>query len=158
MPANSTTGPITGLQKPVGGDIGRDAIKTTIAGAIDLINGWFHINTGHNHDGVNSRLINIPPSVPTMISKGFADSPYTVLTWNTHVDVDASGGAVIINLPTAVGNAGALIELRKVDNSANTVTVVPNGTQTVNGAASLVIYNQYDSYSLRSDGTNVEVV
>ena len=96
--------------------------------------------------------------VPTMISKAYADSPYTVPAWNYHVDVDASGGAVTVNLPTAVGNAGALIEVRKADSSTNTVTVVPNGTQTINGAASLVIYNQYDSYSLRSDGANVEVV
>lgn len=94
----------------------------------------------------------------TYVSKAFANSPYTVPEWCYHVDVDASGGAVTVNLPSAVNRAGALIEVRKTDGSANTVTVDANGAQTINGALTRVIYSQYDSYSFRSDGTNVGIV
>jgi hypothetical protein len=86
------------------------------------------------------------------------DSPYTVPDWGYHVDVDASGGPVTVVLPTAVDKAGALIEVRKVDASINVVTVVPSGAETINGEDELVIYGQYDSYSLRSDGSGVVIV
>lgn len=109
--------------------------------------------SGHVHNGTDSRRLAM-----AYVSKAFADSPYTVPGWGYHVDVDASGGAVTVNLPTAVGNAGALIEVRKTDSSANTVTVDGSGTETINGAATLVIYAQYDSYSLRSNGANVGIV
>ncbi len=94
----------------------------------------------------------------TIVAKAFADTPYTVPDWGYHIDVDASGGAVTVNLPTAVGNAGALIEVRKIDSSANAVTVDASGAQTINGAATHVIASQYASYSYRSDGTNVGIV
>lgn len=102
--------------------------------------------------------LTIKNAIWRMVSIAYAQSPYTIPDWGYHVDVDASGGNVTVNLPTAVDNAGALIEVRKTDNSANTVTVDGYGSETINGAATLVIYAQYDSYSLRSDGTNVEVV
>ncbi len=87
-----------------------------------------------------------------------AQSPYVVPGWGYHVDVDASGGPVTVNLPTAASKPGALIEVRKTDNSANTVTVDGYGSETINGATTFVLYSQYDSVSLRSDGTNVMVV
>lgn len=121
---------------------------------------------GHDHTSGNGALIPaaalaadvLSGVISSMVSKAFADSPYTVPAWGYHIDVDASGGAVTVNIPTAVGNVGALIEVRKTDASANTVTVDGNGAETINGAATLVIYSQYDSYSLRSDGASVEVV
>ena len=95
---------------------------------------------------------------PAWASKAVGDSPYTVPAWDYHVDVDASGGAVTVVLPAASGHTGKLIEVRKTDSSANTVTVDGSGAETINGSATLVIYSQYDSYSLRSDGTNVVIV
>jgi hypothetical protein len=86
------------------------------------------------------------------------DSPYTVPDWGYHVDVDASGGPVTVVLPTAVGKAGSLIEVRKSDDSANAVTVTPNGSETINRAASWEVEDQDDSWSLRSDNVNVVVV
>ena len=96
--------------------------------------------------------------VLTRVAKAVADSPYTVPGWGYRVDVAATGGAVTVVLPTAVGYDGALIEVRKTDSSANAVTVDGSAAQTINGAATLVIYSQYDSYSFRSDGTNVVIV
>ncbi|MDA8189572.1 MAG: hypothetical protein M0T85_15645 [Dehalococcoidales bacterium] len=102
--------------------------------------------------------LTIKNAIWKVVSITYAQSPYTVPGWGYHVDVDASGGAVTVNLPTAVGNAGALIEVRKTDSSANAVTVDGAGTETINGATTRVIYAQYDSYSFRSDGTNVGIV
>lgn len=70
------------------------------------------------------------------------------------VKVDASGGAVVITLPAAAGAAGRLYYIKKTDSSANTVTVDGNGAETIDGNATLVLYNQNNAVCVQSDGTN----
>ncbi|MCX5365970.1 hypothetical protein OG864_45550 [Streptomyces sp. NBC_00124] len=66
---------------------------------------------------------------------------------------DASGGAVTVNLPSAAPN---LVEytIIKADATGNTVTVDPAGSETINGAATRVLSAQWETVTLRSDGTN----
>lgn len=69
--------------------------------------------------------------------------------------VDASGGAVTITLPAAeTAGDGFEITVKKTDSSANAVTVDGNGSETIDGSATLVLSYQYDSIKLRSDGEN----
>jgi hypothetical protein len=65
--------------------------------------------------------------------------------------VNASGGAVTITLPTAVGNEAILI-VKKDDASANTVTVDGAGAELIDGAATAVLAVEDESISLASDG------
>ena len=74
------------------------------------------------------------------------------------VDVDASGGAVTIVLPTAASIAGQTFIIRKNDSSANAVTIDGYSSETINGAATLAISVQYTSYTIMSDGTNWMVI
>lgn len=61
---------------------------------------------------------------------------------------DASSGAVIVNLPTGVDNT-AMILVKKTDSSSNTVTVNPNGIETIDGSANKVLVAQNESYIFR---------
>jgi hypothetical protein len=70
------------------------------------------------------------------------------------VDVDASGAARTITLPTAVGIAGRVYIIRKLDSSANAVTIDGNGAETINGAATKVLAAQYDTATIMSDGAS----
>lgn len=67
--------------------------------------------------------------------------------------VDATTGAVLKYLPD--GNTQAVKDyyFMKTDVSANTVTIYPFGTQTINGAASYVLAAQYDRTWLAWDQT-----
>lgn len=96
--------------------------------------------------------------LPALTMVEVATTPYTVQVWNCHVAVNALGGPITVVLPTAVENRARLIEVRKIDSSTNTVTVDGAGLETINGAATIILYSQYDAVSLRSDGTNVGVV
>lgn len=58
---------------------------------------------------------------------------------------DASAAYIEIQLPDASENVGRPYRVSKRDSSANTVTLLPAGTDTINGAASLVLSSQYDS-------------
>jgi len=71
--------------------------------------------------------------------------------------VDASGGAVTVTLPTAVGNLQRLTVI-KVDSSANAVTIDPNSTETIGGETTLKCYRQRDFIAFVPDGTNWQVV
>lgn len=69
------------------------------------------------------------------------------------VNVDASGGAKTITLPTAASIAGRVYIIRKSDASANAVTVDGNGAETINGAATYTgLDTQYDAVTIMSDG------
>jgi len=71
--------------------------------------------------------------------------------------VDATSGAVTITLPDALRYAGRIFYVKKVDASANAVTVVPSGTDLIDGAASVALSTQYESAELyaRADGWSV---
>jgi len=59
-------------------------------------------------------------------------------------------------LPSASLNKDAVFYFVKTDPSVNTMTI--SGTEPINGAASLVISTQYQSYTLQSDGTNWHII
>jgi len=67
---------------------------------------------------------------------------------------DASAGAFTVSLPTASGIKGKAYFIKKVDASANAVTVDPYGTETIDGAATVSLAAQYDSVFIVSDGAN----
>ena len=71
--------------------------------------------------------------------------------------VSAAGGNVLVNLPAPPISAGRLIYIKKTDSSSNTVTVDQNGSETIDGGTSYVLYNQYEAVTLICDGTNWHV-
>jgi hypothetical protein len=75
---------------------------------------------------------------------------------NTHstVAVDTSGGNRIITLPTAVGIAGRVYTIKRITAGANTLTVDANGTETIDGALTVLLPNQWDVVRVQSDGAN----
>lgn len=87
-----------------------------------------------------------------------SSTPYTATATDRVILVDASGGDATINLPTAVGISGKEYVVKKTDASAYTVTVAPDGAETIDGEATLVIGTQYDSYTLVSDGSNWMII
>lgn len=58
--------------------------------------------------------------------------------------VDASGGAVTVQLPAVASSFGRLLIIKKTDASVNAVTVDPNGAETIDGAASFSLPTQHD--------------
>lgn len=84
-----------------------------------------------------------------------ADSPFTVGPEHLSISefyVDASGGAVTINLPAVASVAGSRPKrFVKIDNSVNAVTINRNGLDTIEGATSTTLSSQYDKVRLVPD-------
>lgn len=83
----------------------------------------------------------------------------TAITYNASITdgfikADCTSNAITVNLPTAVGNDGSVLDIKKVDSTTNTVTVETNSTETIDGSDGIEIINQYDNYTILSDGSN----
>ncbi len=89
--------------------------------------------------------INVTHAVVTKVA---ADSPYTVLSSDETILVNAVAGAVTITLPAAT--SGRTLAIKKTDASANAVTLAG----TVDGAASPTLTAQWQSRILQADGSN----
>lgn len=80
-------------------------------------------------------------------------STNTVLTIvNDVVLVNASGGAVNITLPSPA--SGKILTIKRTDSSANTVSILPSASETIDGTSLKSIVGQYDAVQVVSDGTN----
>lgn len=110
-------------------------------------------------DAEKTKLAGLSPSAgaPTVVSIAVGDSPYTA-SWGEDIEVDASGGNVTINIPTAVGNSGETLWVTRIDDTVTTNVIVdPNLSETINGESTITIDNQWTSLAIRSNGTNVGI-
>lgn len=67
-------------------------------------------------------------------------------------------GAMTANLPTAAGITGRVYTVKKIDASANAVTLDGDGTETIDGAATFALATQWKSVTIISTGTNWEII
>lgn len=76
---------------------------------------------------------------------------YNVVAQDEHVFVDASLGPTVVNLPdpASVGTVGMRLHIKKVDASANAVTINPATGYTIEGATSYTLAIQYQSVTLQ---------
>ncbi|MEO6232307.1 MAG: hypothetical protein ABIP10_19410 [Ferruginibacter sp.] len=72
---------------------------------------------------------------------------YTIVSNNV-------SGAITLDLPTAVGIAGRVYVIKKISATSNDVTIDANGSQTIDGATTLVLSAQYATATIQSDGAN----
>jgi hypothetical protein len=65
---------------------------------------------------------------------------------------DATAGNVTVNLPQAALNPGKTYYIKKIDVTANTVTITPFAGDTVDGAASVALAVYGDCRQIMNDG------
>jgi len=104
----------------------------------------------------------------TRIVMGFAacDNRFTVVDATTTLTAgdsqiilaDASGGAFTITLPAIADAAKYRYIIKKIDSSANAVTVDADGSETIDGALTAVITTQYEAPSFVPHGTEWSIV
>ncbi|MFZ9751549.1 MAG: hypothetical protein ACO3CN_05555, partial [Candidatus Nanopelagicales bacterium] len=94
------------------------------------------------------------------ISRSVVNISSTALALTQHacdivlMSAASSNAAATLPAPTT----GAVIVFKRTDSSNNTCTITQNASETIDGAASMQLYYQYESVTLVSDGTNWFVV
>lgn len=76
----------------------------------------------------------------------------------TYIRANATGGAIVETLPAAANCIGRLYIIIKTDVSANAVTADGNAAETINGAATFVLADQYDAVSIISNGVSWDIL
>jgi len=105
---------------------------------------------GLNADG-NFLTANI---AVTIVNVDLTDSPYSA-AWGEDIICDCTAGAILIVLPTVVGNTGKDINITKSDATATKLTYVPNGAEKIDSNVPNEITSQWTSVTLRSTGASV---
>lgn len=95
---------------------------------------------------------NLP--VRTLVNN--AASPYTVLATDVLLECDTSTGVIGLTLPAGV--AGKSYEVKDIDGIAGTsnVTITPDGAETIEGAATLVLGINWQAVTLYYDATTTD--
>ncbi len=78
-----------------------------------------------------------------------SSTPYTHLSTDSFVEVDASSASVTVDLIALASASGVPVTFKKTDASANTVTLDANGSDTIDGAGTVVITAQYASVTIQ---------
>lgn len=106
-------------------------------------------NGGHsvNLNSVNSVTTNIKYS-----DIAFINSPYTITGINFY-RCDTTAGNITINLKPVGDNLNRVIIIQKTF-ATNTVTVVPDGTDTINAASSYVLTSLNQTIKIQATGTD----
>jgi hypothetical protein len=82
-----------------------------------------------------------------------AGTPYALTKAHSgYLTVDASGGAVVINLPATTNMGGFFYHFIRTDTSGNAVTINRNGTDTFDGGATSYTLNPYARLRLVTAG------
>jgi hypothetical protein len=85
-------------------------------------------------------------------------------SWQTDIKgaefnaVDATSSPQTVNLATASSKNGVTYVVKKTDSTANTVTIVPDGAETIDGKASMILQFQNSAIDLYSNGSNWYII
>ena len=84
-------------------------------------------------------------------------SSNTILTNNNDVVlVNAAGGGITITLPSP--SDGKILYIKKLDSTANIISIIPSAAETIDGTNQKAITGQYDTVELISDGINWYII
>jgi hypothetical protein len=83
---------------------------------------------------------------------------YTIAGTDQIITGDASSAAFTITLPTAVARDGQTFTIKKIDNSANAVTLGTTSSQTIDGNTTYTLSARYKYVTVVSDGGNWMIV
>ena len=92
-------------------------------------------------------------SLATIMTTRVIATTSTALITDDLILVNASAGTVTVNLPAASTVPGKVYVIKKIDSSVNIMTIDPNGSETIDGLATMVIAIQYETLKIVSDGS-----
>jgi|SRR4051812_31023652 hypothetical protein len=117
------------------------------SGNIVNVNGGPGVEVIANPNGSNNMVIELTEVSPAYTNVTFAQSPYTVLSTDYFISVDATGGPVIINLPDSPSaNKEFVIKDRLGQSQTNNIIVKSlTGASTVDGQVSYTFTDNYES-------------
>jgi len=132
-----------------------------VQGALDELDGILdNVISGSTNISFSNTISKLNANTVKGAIDELAVRPYVTVTTNTTIDpknyityVDATSGDIIITLPTAVGNQGKPINIKRIDNSTNVVTLDSQVGESIDNVSSGNLHN-FDSITVISNNSN----
>jgi len=113
-------------------------------------------------DSINFRLgLDTNSPISTLDDSGSFGTSIRVITSSTTATAtdytilaDATSGVVNITLPVASTVSRRIYEVKKIDSSANLVSLIASGVDTIDGMSSFSMSVQWQATTVQSNGTN----
>lgn len=120
--------------------------------------GWTQLKTINGSSVIGSGNLTVSASPYTIHSITNASSPYTITETSGEVIIlaDTSGGAITVNVPTAVGNTAKYFV--KLVVGGNTLTIDPSGSQTIDGSPTATMTVANTTLAFISDNSNLYII
>jgi len=107
-------------------------------------------------DGSGGASFSAPSAVAlTAVTK---TANYTATTSDGIIRCDATGGTFQITLPAAASSSGTTLYVKKVDSSANAVTIKGNSSELIDLANTFLLVNPGDTLQIYCNGTNWDIL
>ncbi len=103
-----------------------------------------------------ARVYGVAKTAPTSVHRTTfttKTTTYTATSSDGTILCDATGGAFSVTLPAAASNTGVVLVVKKIDASANAVTIDGNSSETIDGATTQSIGVRYESLTIGCNGT-----
>jgi hypothetical protein len=71
--------------------------------------------------------------------------------------VDCTNAPISVYLSPAANNSDCFV-IKKIDSTANVLTITPDGVETIDGSSSVTISIQHTSLTLVTDGSNWNII
>jgi hypothetical protein len=108
------------------------------------------VTDGVDWFSVNELLANVTTGGLKTAIAGTLSSSITLATTDHTVLCDCQLNNISVNLPTAVGNDGQVFVIKKVDATANFVTIFASGAETIDGGSIHIINTQNESIHVQA--------
>lgn len=141
-------GTLTGVSNSIRIMLGEVSQNSNLYFAVKIESGYRSTDYSSNPNDIAPVIIPIQATPATITSP-----TYSVTAMNQLLKFDCTSNAIVITLPSASTFVGQSITIRKID-SINPLTINPNGTNTINSYATLVIQYKNSTVTFISDGTN----
>ena len=144
--------------------IGYDVDAPSNTGSNQMVIGNIIFGTGVSGTGTTiAGFIGIATNAPVStfeVAGGFGTAVvsktgnYTATASDYTILCDATTASFTVTLPASSGATRRMYVIKKIDSSANTVTIDGNASETIDGATTKVLTTQYASYTIQCNGSN----
>ena len=120
--------------------------------------GVLSLNVDNSTVEVNADILRIKDAGVAEVKRSrTAAAVSTNVTLSNDINLCTAGaGGITVTLPAVA--TGKIVHVKKVDSAAGTVSVQRGATALIDGSTSVLLYHQYESLSVASDGTNWHIL
>lgn len=103
-------------------------------------------------------IVSTPAFSSVRLSSRTIAANTTATTGDSTIRCNAAAGAITVNLPPAASVPGLFLVVKKIDSSANVVTLDPNGSEAIDGGLTIGLSTQWQSIEIQSNGASWDVL